>query len=496
MERRQVTFEANFVPIKELNEEFTLAKCYIMALGTNRNGSVISKEATDAALPTLWNVPVIANLYTDADGKYVVGGHDMALEVDANGELRFKSMCVPFGVVPERPDEVKYEEVEEPDGRGVHTYLTAPVILWTGRFPELKEAYVDQSRMFGQSMEISVDEYEAYSEDANYTNITKYAFSALCLLGEGVEPCFPCASVETYEASDNDFVSLMEQFKLQLAGCFAADTSEHSDETTYTEEAVETEAEEETAEAVEEQTAETAEQQPDENFSSAAAEPDTESDAEQTEEHHEEALAFALTYRDKAEAIRNALPGDSRKYDPATGEVIAYVYYCLCDFDDTFVYIEKCIDMRDGYQVEHYRAKYTCDPETGECAVSEEFEPVSLKWVTADEQAAIDALRADYEALKTYKENREEEDRRAAIDGAMAEFSDLSGIEAFDALNEKKYSYETADAVRDACYIIRGKFAAPAPRRIAREPEVPVGNFANETITYRDRLHKEFGHRG
>ena len=54
-----ITFKAKVKPIKPVNEEFTLCKAYVMGLGVNRNFSYISREATDAALPTLGYCPVV-----------------------------------------------------------------------------------------------------------------------------------------------------------------------------------------------------------------------------------------------------------------------------------------------------------------------------------------------------------------------------------------------------------------------------------------------------
>ena len=230
--RYTVEFNAKVTPVKPLNDEFTLCKCYVMALNKNRNLSYIGKDAADAALPTLFNIPVIGHLYVDDNGKYHMGGHDMTVTKNSDGQFEFKSLCVPYGVVPQQ-DNVHYEDIEEPNG-DIHTYIVSDVILWTGRFPELHEAIYSDEVYFGQSMEINVNEYAPLEEDKNYTNILSYAYSALCLLGksdntdEHVEPCFPMASVEPYEFSldDDKFSELMSQLKSELAFCFDGNPGE------------------------------------------------------------------------------------------------------------------------------------------------------------------------------------------------------------------------------------------------------------------------------
>ena len=91
-----VEFAAKIKPIKPINEQFTLCKVYVLALGKNRNGSVITKEAADDALPTIFNIPIVGHLYADSDGELHMGGHDITLEKDVNGEYKFVQLTVPM----------------------------------------------------------------------------------------------------------------------------------------------------------------------------------------------------------------------------------------------------------------------------------------------------------------------------------------------------------------------------------------------------------------
>ena len=79
MKRESVKFNAKITPVKPLNDEMTLCKCYVMAVGKNRNYSCISKEAVEDALPTIYNIPVVGHMYVGEDGEYHMGGHDLKL---------------------------------------------------------------------------------------------------------------------------------------------------------------------------------------------------------------------------------------------------------------------------------------------------------------------------------------------------------------------------------------------------------------------------------
>lgn len=174
-----IGFTGKVVPKKPVNDQMTLCKCYVMAIGKNQNKSNISKEASDDALPSLFNIPVVGHLFVDKNNNCRMGGHDMALEKDDDGNYKFKVLTVPYGVVPQQ-DNVHYEEVEEDNGT-VKTYLVADVILWTGRYPELLDATYSKEIYFAQSMEINPSET---SKEEGYLNVLKYQYSALCLLGK------------------------------------------------------------------------------------------------------------------------------------------------------------------------------------------------------------------------------------------------------------------------------------------------------------------------
>lgn len=476
--RYTVEFNAKITPVKPLNDEFTLCKCYVMALDKNRNMSYIGKDAAEAALPTLYNIPVIGHMQVDNEGNYHMGGHDMTLTVDGDGNLMFKSLCVPYGVVPQQ-DNVYYEDIQEPNG-DTKTYLVCDVILWTGRFPELNEAIYDAQTYFGQSMEINVNNYSPLEEDKNYTNILGYTYSALCLLGksdnadEHVEPCFPMSRVESYDFSlDNDkFSELMTQLKNELALCFetnAGKGGENMNETNTITEQIEGGA------------------QPDQGASFSAEAPVVTVEDNPT--------VFASTYKEKREAISEVMPCVAEKNE--SGDLVHCIDFWLCDFDETFAYVERSEwSDKEGYSETKGRFTYSFSEDGKKANITSDFEEMFVKWLTQDEVAQLDAMRAHYEELVEYKNSRETADRNAEYDSAVSEFEDLIGNEEFDNVCNNKYSYATVEELKNTCYIIRGKFSIPAPKPKAHtEPVIPVGQPAHKEQTIRERFHAKYGSR-
>lgn len=226
-------FKAKVTPIEKINDEFTLCKCYVQGVGKNRNFSYMSKENIQRCLPTLSYAPVVGHLIDKLDedgnptGEKYMGGHDYYIDDDWN----LKSACVPYGVV--KADSFDFETVKEYEDEIETEYLTAEVILWTGRYPELMEAIYSDDFYFNQSMEINVSEFRPYEEDSNYTELTDFTYSALCLLGkaddktspEHTEPCFVESKVipVQYSLEREDFSKVMGELKNELAFYFNKD---------------------------------------------------------------------------------------------------------------------------------------------------------------------------------------------------------------------------------------------------------------------------------
>ena len=267
-------FKAKIKPLEKINDEFTLCKCYVQGVGKNRNYSYMSKENIQRCLPTLSYAPVVGHLIDKLDddgnptGEKYMGGHDYY--IDENWNL--KSACVPYGVV--KADSFDFEIVEEYEDKVKTEYLTAEIILWTGRYPELMDAIYAEDFYFNQSMEVSVDDYRPYEKDSNYTELVDFTYSALCLLGkaddkdsiEHTEPCFIESKVipVQYSIKRDEFSKVMGELKTELAFYFNKD-SEGKEETFVEDtknevtETVEEVIEETTDEVVEETSEETPE---------------------------------------------------------------------------------------------------------------------------------------------------------------------------------------------------------------------------------------------
>ena len=293
-------FKAKVTPIEKINDEFTLCKCYVQGVGKNRNFSYMSKENIQRCLPTLSYAPVVGHLIDKLDedgnptGEKYMGGHDYYIDDDWN----LKSACVPYGVV--KADSFNFETVKEYEDEIETEYLTAEVVLWTGRYPELMDAIYSDDFYFNQSMEINVSEFHPYEEDSNYTELTDFTYSALCLLGkaddktspEHTEPCFVESKVipVQYSLEREEFSKVMGELKNELAFYFNKDKIDGKED-----EVVENEKEEviETVEEVNEESTEEVVENTTEETPDAEVNEDTNTESENEEVQEDETVVEA-----------------------------------------------------------------------------------------------------------------------------------------------------------------------------------------------------------
>ena len=293
-------FKAKVTPIEKINDEFTLCKCYVQGVGKNRNFSYMSKENIQRCLPTLSYAPVVGHLIDKLDedgnptGEKYMGGHDYYIDDDWN----LKSACVPYGVV--KADSFDFETVKEYEDEIETEYLTAEVVLWTGRYPELMAAIYSDDFYFNQSMEINVSEFRPYEEDSNYTELTDFTYSALCLLGkaddktspEHTEPCFVESKVipVQYSLEREEFSKVMGELKNELAFYFNKDKIDGKED-----EVVENEKEEviETVEEVNEESTEEVVENTTEETPDAEVNEDTNTESENEEVQEDETVVEA-----------------------------------------------------------------------------------------------------------------------------------------------------------------------------------------------------------
>lgn len=204
-----------FVSMTPLNPLISKCEIKVLYTGLNRNKSFITKEVANKMAQSLPGTPIVGEFLTQDFGDH--GEEDLV--IDENG-LRFVKSTVPYGFIP-TDAKIWWQNFLDCDGVE-REYLLTEGYLWTGRYPETQRVI---SKGNGQSMELDRDSLigewtKSDNAEFEYFNIVEAFFSALCILGEDVEPCFEGANIGRpsllYSLDKDDFKSQLSAFMLDL----------------------------------------------------------------------------------------------------------------------------------------------------------------------------------------------------------------------------------------------------------------------------------------
>lgn len=184
---------------EQVNEEFV--KCTISVLSCSQvaNGTKFNKDGVERAKESLNYAPVIG--YFKGDD---FADHGIRLEIE-DEEIKEVVKTVPFGVCIK--DSSRWENIQKPNGE-YEEYLVVDAYLWN-RYNDAIS--VVKENKCNQSMEIVVQSGE-YAE--GWYSINDFSFSALCILGEDVQPAFNLAKIRTSDKFSTD--ELKDSYKEML----------------------------------------------------------------------------------------------------------------------------------------------------------------------------------------------------------------------------------------------------------------------------------------
>ena len=210
-------FSFEIINITPVNPYISECQIKVFYTGKNRNGSYISKPVGEKIAQTLPRSPIVA-YYNEEIGDFE--DHGQELIINKNG-IKMITKTVPYGAVSENGP-IVWQQFADADGV-VREYLVCNGYLWTGRYPQL-QSVLEHNK--GQSMEFFPDsiigDWAKFDNDEEEFFIFNEAnISALCILGDDVEPCFEGASIGApkvlYSLNKNDeFENEFAAFMLEL----------------------------------------------------------------------------------------------------------------------------------------------------------------------------------------------------------------------------------------------------------------------------------------
>lgn len=518
-----LTYSSSLSRLCEINSSFDSGVLRVAYTNRNRNGSYISKETYEKCLDTIYNCPIVCNYNRDTD---TIGSHDIDIVTDNDGNMRIVNITTPIGVVPESAKPY-WEMVEEKDGT-IHEYLCVDVLLW-----KRQEAYkkIHDEGINSESMEITVKD-GVHDKDSGLFIINDFEFTAFCILGDGVEPCFEGAALEVF--SHTEFKKQMADMMTELKDTFSLITTPETEDDIHPQYHST-----EGGRVLEEKLALTAENEVNEenvvenaqeNFNSVnesvVADGDNVSNSDDSANDSEEPAIDGAEVSEDASTNNFELAGQFRDnlimalqdemvetcfgdmprywfvdYDPDKCEVychdemdwLLYGFTYSMNGDNVVIDFESkkrmkfaIVEFDEGEQASPFASVF-------EKAV-EQFGKNDAQWSEKFNEASetISALKCELgelDALRQFKQETEAEMAREAKANVFAQFEDLVGIEAFEALKENCEGID-ADTIEEKCFAIRGRnntqkfsFEAKAPKlKVLKETRVdePYGGLMIE----------------
>lgn len=476
----RLQFDSSIEQIEDINESFSAGIMRICYPGVNRNNSDVSKDAIERAKPTMFNCPVVCNYDIESDS---IGGHDVELIHTNDGGMRIVNLTSAIGVVPSGA-KTWWEFVEE--GGTVHDYFTTEIILWK-RSPAYQR--VVDNGITSQSMEISVK--SGHMQDGIFI-IEDFTFTAFCLLGDDVEPCFESASLQMFGRNGihQQFTAMMNEWKetFSLAqpskevGIHPQKYSEGGKKVLEQKKALAAEYgfDIDTLNfSVEDMTIDELR----EKFETMKAEQTPPASAKGENFALEGQFRTELYSALEAEQVETCWGMESRywfwDYDREASEVYANdvtdwnLYGFPYSMDGDRVVIDFTGKKRMKLALVPFDEGSQANPIGDMFAkIVEKYTANDAKWAEKYQAASdtISSMESELGTLRQFKTDTESAAANGEREKVFAQFEDLAGIEAFEKLRESCADYSKED-LEEKCYAIRGRNGMAA--KFSAEPKPP-----------------------
>ncbi len=424
-----------------------LKNCHI---DTNRNGSHISKENMEKAMPTLKYRPILAYIHELPDGTKDFYAHNVQFEEDENGDTQVVYLEKQVGCFTADDPWLEYDK--EMDKTYVMAYAVIP------------EEYTETADIIRRkngtkvSTELVINEL-SYNAKEKYLDLIDFYFGGTTLLGsdedgneigEGmlgargdIEDFCHKEPVFTYQ---DKLIETLEKLNVTLEG-FNKNSEEGGDEemdnfeNEVVEEVVETVVEEtvvETNEADETVVVEeTATEEEIETEETSTSEDGDEDQEEVVETSEEEKFTKTFTVELSHEDVRCALYSLISQYEEEDNE-----WYSIRSVYNDYFY------MQGWWNNKIYKIEYSIDGEN--VALVGDRQEMFEMIVSESEKMAIDKMREDYAALeaqynvlKAFKDNYDASQLKAEKETVLnsEEYASIKDSDEFKTLISEMDNY-------------------------------------------------------
>lgn len=363
----------------------------------NRNGSYISEENMKKAMPTLKDRPLLAYIHKLDDGTLDFGSHNREIVEDENGDSRIVYYERQVGSFTSDDPFLQYDKDED------KTYVMAKVAIPTDYSP----TYAILSSKGGKckvSCELTINAMQ-YDVQNNYLEFTDFYFTGVTLLGS--------------DEKGNAINEGMQGAKIDASASFDCKqniTKGGSDFSMKFDELLKKY--NKTAEDVKFDYASMSDEELEAKFEEEFGDPKVTT------------VTFELNYGQIEEQIYRALEEIDRANHYRTDYMLVAVY------DDRFIY-RNLSDAENHYYAQNYTKN-----DTAVTLVGDPYE-VFAEFLTAEEKASLDTMRANYQSLVDFKAQADKDAEDAKRDEVLndASYACLADDSDFKTLKANKSDF-------------------------------------------------------
>ena len=397
------------------DDRFQKVKIWIAHIGLNLNYTIFDKEVLSTMGNTLPYVPIVGFMEKNSEEENDFSDHRQRIVVE-NGKVEVEYMGKAYGFIPEEPN----AKFEHRDGK---EWLTCEGYLWT-KFAKAIEIFDNADGSKSQSMEI--DNVEGEVDDRGRLVFSKGRFSALCILGEDVNPAMAGSTIEYF--STNELKEMVREMMHQFSIEKGAEGLENNDEKVFETEVDEvTETEEQTVENTEpEASTEEFEEKDDEEVEDEQSEDEEESENTENsedEEDKEEKFEEAEFSENESETPSETYDFSEMSYEKRKSKVEKRCYEEGHGAFISEMYSDYVITTSFDWDTQEYKykkCKYEIDA-LGNVTIGEVLE-VFAQFLTAEEMSAVneynskvESLEAELQALRQFKADSELSEKQEVL---------------------------------------------------------------------------------
>ena len=430
---------------KDSDSRFKKVKIRVAHTGENLNNTIFTKNSLEKMSKTLGLIPIVGYIEKNEEDEDDFSNHKQLIRLTKN-DIEYEYLGHAYGLIPENPN-VSFEIFNGKE------WLCTEGYIWT-KFEKAVGIFDNSSNIKSQSMEI--DNIDGFIDDDGILNIENAIFSALCILGEDVQPAMAGSTIEMFSANDfkQEIKMMMQEFskkgendldkdkekKDTKKSVEVADEKEVKDEKdTKDEKDKEYVKEKETDNAEVADTKAKDEKEEDKKVDKAKKNAKDDGEQEEKDEDKDKEKKFSIVFEMSHEDIRSSLYAAVKSDSDDTYGWIPEVY------NDHFIYQETTYE--EEYTTKYYDIKYTV--EDSGVSIGEKIE-VFPKFLTKEEADKVESdrerlvdLEKELKELNSYKESFEKKEKTKALE----EYSERLEEESYATLAENidKYTKEEFD---------------------------------------------------